>query len=64
MSRNGAVIGEVAKRTGASRKALRLYERAGILAARSGSASVWTKLRRSSRSNDPDACRVLAFMIW
>ena len=33
MSRDGLLIGEVAKRTGATRKALRLYEEAGILAA-------------------------------
>jgi MerR family regulatory protein len=33
MSKNGLLIGEVAKRTGATRKALRLYEDAGILAA-------------------------------
>jgi hypothetical protein len=29
MSRDGLLIGEVAKRTGATRKALRLYEEAG-----------------------------------
>ena len=33
MSTNGLLIGQVAKRTGATRKALRLYEDAGILAA-------------------------------
>src|SRR5260370_29609736 len=33
MSRDGLLIGEVAKRSGASRKALRLYEQVGILAA-------------------------------
>jgi DNA-binding transcriptional MerR regulator len=33
MNRDGLLIGEVAKRTGATRKALRLYEEAGILAA-------------------------------
>jgi DNA-binding transcriptional MerR regulator len=33
MSRDGLLIGEVAKRTGATRKALRLYEDAGFLAA-------------------------------
>jgi MerR family transcriptional regulator, copper efflux regulator len=33
MSREGLLIGEVANRTGATRKALRLYEEAGILAA-------------------------------
>ena len=31
MSQDGLLIGEVAKRSGASRKALRLYEEAGIL---------------------------------
>jgi MerR family transcriptional regulator, copper efflux regulator len=31
MTRDGLLIGEVAKRSGASRKALRLYEQAGIL---------------------------------
>lgn len=31
MSRDGLLIGEVARRSGASRKALRLYESAGIL---------------------------------
>jgi MerR family copper efflux transcriptional regulator len=31
MARDGLLIGEVAKQTGASRKALRLYEQAGIL---------------------------------
>jgi DNA-binding transcriptional MerR regulator len=31
MAREGLLIGEVAKRSGASRKALRLYEQAGIL---------------------------------
>jgi DNA-binding transcriptional MerR regulator len=34
MAREGLLIGEVAKRSGASRKALRLYEQAGILPAR------------------------------
>jgi MerR family transcriptional regulator, copper efflux regulator len=33
MGRHGLLIGEVARRTGASRKALRLYEAAGILPA-------------------------------
>jgi len=33
VSRDGLLIGEVAKRSGASRKALRLYEAAGILPA-------------------------------
>src|SRR6266511_5412400 len=33
MGRDGLMIGEVAKQTGASRKALRLYEAAGILPA-------------------------------
>lgn len=33
MSTDGLLIGEVAKRSGASRKALRLYEAAGILPA-------------------------------
>jgi DNA-binding transcriptional MerR regulator len=33
MARDGLLIGEVATRSGASRKALRLYERAGILPA-------------------------------
>jgi DNA-binding transcriptional MerR regulator len=32
MSKNGLFIGDVAKHSGASRKALRLYEAAGILA--------------------------------
>src|SRR5512132_4118515 len=31
MERNGLLIGEVAQRSGASRKALRVYESAGIL---------------------------------
>ena len=31
MPRNGLLIGEVAAKSGVSRKALRLYERAGIL---------------------------------
>ena len=31
MSKNGLLIGEVAKRTGTTRKALRLYEQTGIL---------------------------------
>lgn len=33
MSRDGLLIGEIAKRSGTSRKALRLYEAAGILPA-------------------------------
>jgi MerR family transcriptional regulator, copper efflux regulator len=33
VSRDGLLIGEIAKRSGASRKALRLYEAAGILPA-------------------------------
>src|SRR5262245_42651381 len=33
MAANGLLIGEIAKRSGASRKALRLYEAAGILPA-------------------------------
>ena len=33
MSRDGFLIGEIAKRSGTSRKALRLYEAAGILPA-------------------------------
>lgn len=34
MRKDGLVIGEVAKRSGATRKALRLYEEVGIIAAR------------------------------
>jgi MerR family regulatory protein len=49
VSRDGLLIGQVAKRSGASRKALRLYEAAGILPAhRSG-------LPRLRRSRPPPA---------
>lgn len=55
MSGNGLLIGEVAKRSGASRKALRLYEAAGILASP----------RRTSagyRVYDPSALELLSFI--
>src|SRR2546422_10420614 len=55
MGHEGLLIGEVAKRSGASRKALRLYEAAGILP---------TARRTSSgyRVYDSDALDLLAFV--
>ena len=55
MNRDGLLIGEVAKRSGASRKALRLYEAAGILP---------TARRTSSgyRVYDSGALDLLAFV--
>jgi DNA-binding transcriptional MerR regulator len=55
MARDGLLIGEVAKRSGASRKALRLYEEAGIL----------PPARRTEagyRVYGPDAVDLLAFV--
>jgi DNA-binding transcriptional MerR regulator len=55
MSRDGLLIGEVAKRSGASRKALRLYEAAGILPAARRTSSGY-------RVFDSDALALLAFV--
>jgi len=55
MSRDGLLIGEVAKRSGASRKALRLYEAAGILPAARRTSSGY-------RVFDNDALDLLAFV--
>ena len=55
MSRDGLLIGEVAKRSGASRKALRLYEAAGILPAARRTSSGY-------RIYDSDALDLLAFV--
>ncbi len=55
MSRDGLLIGEVAKRSGASRKALRLYEAAGILPAARRTSSGY-------RVFDSDALDLLAFV--
>ena len=55
MSRDGLLIGEVAKRSGASRKALRLYEAAGILPAARRTSSGY-------RVFDNEALDLLAFV--
>lgn len=55
MDRDGLLIGEVAKRTGASRKALRLYEEAGILPTPRRSAAGY-------RIYGQDTVAVLAFV--
>ena len=55
MSGDGLLIGEVAKRSGASRKALRLYEAAGILPAARRTSSGY-------RVFDNDALGLLAFV--
>src|SRR5512139_3671327 len=55
MERGGLLIGEVAKRSGASRKALRLYETRGILPAARRTASGY-------RVYPPDVLGVLAFV--
>ena len=55
MSRNGLLIGEVTRRTGASRKALRLYEAAGILA-------VPRRTESGYRLYGPDTLDLLAFV--
>ena len=52
---DGLLIGEVSKRSGASRKALRLYEEAGILPPPRRTASGY-------RVYGPDALTVLAFV--
>ena len=55
MSRDGLLIGEVARRSGASRKALRLYEKAGILQAPRRTGAGY-------RVYGPDALDLLAFV--
>ena len=55
MSEDGLRIGEVAKRTGATRKALRLYEAAGILAAPRRTTSGY-------RVYGPDSLALLSFI--
>src|SRR6266545_4048579 len=55
MSKDGLLIGEVAKHTGATRKALRLYEEAGILAAPRRTTSGY-------RVYGPDTLDLLAFV--
>jgi DNA-binding transcriptional MerR regulator len=55
MSRDGLLIGEVAKRTGATRKALRLYEEASILAAPRRTIACY-------RVYGPDRLELLAFV--
>src|SRR5437867_11878872 len=55
MGHEGLLIGEVAKRSGASRKALRLYEAAGILPAARRTSSGY-------RVFDSDALALLAFV--
>jgi DNA-binding transcriptional MerR regulator len=55
MSKDGLLIGEVAKGTGATRKALRLYEEAGILAAPRRTTSGY-------RVYGPDSLALLAFV--
>jgi len=55
MARNGLLIGEVAARSGISRKALRLYEAAGILPAARRTASGY-------RVYTDDALSVVAFV--
>jgi MerR family transcriptional regulator, copper efflux regulator len=55
MDKNGLLIGEVAKRSGASRKALQIYEAAGILPAARRTASGY-------RVYDGDTLRLLAFI--
>jgi len=55
MGRDGLLIGEVASRSGVSRKALRLYERTGILpASRRTGAGYWVY--------GPDILAILAFV--
>ena len=55
MGRDGLLIGEVASRSGVSRKALRLYERTGILPASRRTASGY-------RVYGPDILATLAFV--
>lgn len=55
MGRDGVFIGEIARRGGVSRKALRLYEAAGILPPPRRTASRY-------RVYDPDALGVLSFI--
>jgi MerR family transcriptional regulator, copper efflux regulator len=55
MARQGLLIGEVAQRSGASRKAVRLYEAAGILAAARRTASGY-------RLYDADRLALLIFV--
>jgi DNA-binding transcriptional MerR regulator len=55
MGGNGLLTGEVVKRSGASRKALRLYEAAGILTAPQRTAAGY-------RVYGPDTLGVLAFV--
>lgn len=55
MGRDGLLIGEIARRSGASRKALRLYEQAGILPRPSRTSSGY-------RLYDSEALALLAFI--
>jgi len=55
MKRNGLFIGELAERGGTTRKAIHLYEAAGILAAAQRTASGY-------RTYDAEAVRVLEFV--
>jgi len=55
MGRDGLLIGEVASRSGVSRKALRLYERTGILAAPRRTGAGY-------RVYGPDILAILAFV--
>jgi len=55
MARDGLLIGEVAARSGVSRKALRLYEATGILPAPGRTASGYRLYRE-------DALEILAFV--
>ena len=55
MGRDGLLIGEVASRSGVSRKALRLYERAGILPASRRTTAGY-------RVYGPEALSTLAFV--
>src|SRR5260370_20025045 len=55
MTRDGLLIGEVAEKSGGSRKALRLYETAGILPRRRRTASGY-------RTYGPETLAILAFV--
>ena len=55
MTRNGLLIGEVAAKSGVSRKALRLYETAGILPPARRTASGY-------RTYGPETLAILAFV--
>jgi len=55
MARNGLLIGEVAAKSGVSRKALRLYETAGILPPTRRTASGY-------RTYGPETLAILAFV--